>query len=336
MNTLGIDISKKSLDLCFSVDNKVVHEDRIDNTKGCIAKTINGWLKANSVPKDDLVICAEYTGRYIYPLCLASVQNGYQLWLENPMQIKLSIGMTRGKDDKVDARRIAEYAYRFRDRMSLYELKDESLQQLSDLDSELSLYTIEKAKLEAQLTDQKDFMAPKTYKAKKSRMEKIIQTLDKQIAEIEKQINDLMDNNPMLSQQMKQLETIDGIGHVVARKLILCTVGFTKFQTARQFACYAGLAPFRHTSGTSVHSGNRVSQKANKSIKAILHMAALAVIRMGHGELYDYYVKKKAEGKHALSVMNAIKAKLVARAFSLIRRNAYYSNNYSPICLAIS
>lgn len=336
MNALGIDISKKTLDLCFSVDNKVVCEEKIDNTKSCISKAINKWLKDNGVSKEQLVICAEYTGRYIFPLCLASKQCGFRLWLENPMEIKLSIGMTRGKDDKVDARRIAEYAYRFGDRMSLFEYGDESLLQLSDLDSELSLYITERAKLEAQIKDQENFMPPKTYKAKKSRMEKIIKTLDGQIEEIQKQMDDIMGNSPELSRQMEQLRSIDGVGPVVARKLVLCTVGFTKFKTARQFACYAGLAPFKHTSGTSVKSGNRVSQRANKTIKAILHMAAVAAIGMGHGELYDYFVRKKAEGKHGLSVMNAIKAKIVARAFSLIRRNAYYTQKYTPICLAIS
>ena len=61
--------------------------------------------------------------------------------------------------------------------------------------------------------------------------------------------------------------------------MIVVTEGFTRFDNARQFNCYAGLAPFQYTSGSSQHSKARVSHRANKEMKALLHLAAMAVIR---------------------------------------------------------
>jgi len=57
--------------------------------------------------------------------------------------------------------------------------------------------------------------------------------------------------------------------------------------------CHAGVAPFQYTSGSSVHSKNRVSHKADKSIKSLLHMASLSVATIKKdGELRDFYLKK--------------------------------------------
>lgn len=39
---------------------------------------------------------------------------------------------------------------------------------------------------------------------------------------------------------------------------------------ARQFACYAGVAPFGHQSGNSIHGTPHVSHLANKQIKSLL------------------------------------------------------------------
>ena len=55
-------------------------------------------------------------------------------------------------------------------------------------------------------------------------------------------------------------------------------------------------------------------------------MAALSVIRM-QSELRDYYERKVAEGKNKMSVINAIRAKLIARMFAVISKNKVYQKN---------
>lgn len=58
-------------------------------------------------------------------------------------------------------------------------------------------------------------------------------------------------------------------------------------------------------------------------MKTIVHMAALSVIRL-KGELRDYYLRKIAEGKNKMSVLNAVRNKLIHRICAVIARGTPY------------
>ena len=88
-------------------------------------------------------------------------------------------------------------------------------------------------------------------------------------------------------------------------------------------ACYSGVAPFKYQSGTSIKGRAKVSHLANKSIKALLHMAAISVIRLD-GDLAGYYHRKVAESKHKMLVLNAVRNKILKRVYSCIRENRNY------------
>jgi hypothetical protein len=92
------------------------------------------------------------------------------------------------------------------------------------------------------------------------------------------------------------------------------------------------VAPFKYDSGSSVRSRSKVSSRADKSIKALLHMAALSVATRTEGELHDYYIRKVAEGKNKMPVINAVRGKLVMRMFAVIKNNNLYEKNYA-FCL---
>ncbi|OAV68163.1 Transposase IS116/IS110/IS902 family protein [Bacteroidales bacterium Barb4] len=128
--------------------------------------------------------------------------------------------------------------------------------------------------------------------------------------------------------QHRQLCTVEGIGNKTAVKMIVVTKGFTDFTDARKFCCHVGAAPFSYLSGSTILSRNRVSQRADKSIKALLHMAAPVVAARCRGELHDCYERKAAEGKNKMSVPNAVRAKLVHRMFAVIRNNQDYQKDY--------
>lgn len=119
--------------------------------------------------------------------------------------------------------------------------------------------------------------------------------------------------------------SIDGVGRIVAMNMIIVTEAFTRFNNPRQFCCYAGVAPFAYTSGSSQHSKNKVSQKACKYIKTLLHMSAVAITHRKSGELKAYYERKVDEGKNKMTIINALRAKLVARMFAVIKRDEFYS-----------
>ena len=94
--------------------------------------------------------------------------------------------------------------------------------------------------------------------------------------------------------------------------MIVCSGEFTKIQTGKEFACYCGVVPFEHSSGTSVRVRPRVCHWANKKLKKYLHMAAIWAIQV-EGELKAYYQRQVGKGKDKLSVLNALRNKLVVR-----------------------
>ena len=328
-NVIGVDVSKEKLDFCYLQNEKLVKEWTLSNTTTAIKSSLKSLLKESGLDSSEVLLCAEYTGQYTYPLSCACEELGLGLWLENPTQIKHSSGVQRGKSDRIDARRIADYAHRFQDKVRLFSFPEKNIASLKQLISERDMYMADKGKYQGQLTDQKRFMSPKDYQKKSKRLKSLIVGLEKSLALIEQEIQELIDNDETLSNQHKLLCSIDGIGDRTALKMIVSTNAFKDFDNARKFSCHAGVAPFQYTSGSSVHSKSRVSQRADKSIKSLLHMASLVVAtRMKEGEMRDYYLRKVAEGKNKMLVLNAIRAKLIARMFAVIKNNRQYQKKY--------
>jgi transposase len=333
---IGIDVSKEKLDLCLQLGEKPSKDWELSNTTPAIKSSLKTLLKELSCETSEVLVCAEHTGQYTYPLCCACDELGLYLWLENPAQLKHSSGVVRGKNDRMDARKIAAYAYRFQDKARAFSLPEKNIASLKQLISERDMYIGDKAKYQGQFTDQKRFMNPQDYQRKSARLKKLMTGLEESIAIIEQEIQDLIDNDDTLSNQHKLLCSVDGIGERTALKMIVATNAFRDFDDHRKFSCHAGVAPFQYTSGSSIRSKNRVSNRADKSIKSLLHMAAMVVAtRQKEGELRDYYQRKVEEGKNKMAVLNAVRAKLIARMFAVIKNNRPYEKNYA-FCLQIS
>ncbi len=136
---------------------------------------------------------------------------------------------------------------------------------------------------------------------------------------------EIVKREDVLHKQHELLTSIPGIGKQTALYLIITTRSFTSFSTWRQLACYAGVAPFAHSSGTSVRGRTKVSDIADKKMKSLLQMCVLSAVKCDR-EIKQYYEKKKAEGKPTMLVMNNVRAKLLARAFAVIRRGTPFVN----------
>jgi len=130
--------------------------------------------------------------------------------------------------------------------------------------------------------------------------------------------------------QYKLLQTIPGIGKVVATNLLITTKGFTILTDLRKLACYMGIAPFPYQSGSSINYRSRVSKLGDHKLKALLNLSAWNAIRSVKS-LKEFFERKVAQGKHKLSAINAIRNKLLAIVLSVIRRNQPFSEDYSAI-----
>lgn len=330
---VGIDISKEKCNLCYRSGLEIVREEECSNEVKALKKAFKAAFKALGVSMEDILVCAEYTGRYIYPLTVACQELDIFLWLDDPTRIKNSMGLIRGKNDAMDAARIAEYAFRYSDKAARYCIPDATLASMKSLLADREFLLVDRKRYQSQLTDQKKFMAHGDFKRKSTRWRKVVKSIEEQIASIDAEIEALIDADPVLTRQKELLVSIDGVGDRIAINMIAITGGFTRFRNARQFCSFAGLTPYKYDSGTSVHSKDKISKRANQTMKALLHMSAVNVAtRMKAGEYKDYYERKLKEGKHILCVLNVLRAKIVHRMFSVIRRDTEYTKEYKPAC----
>ncbi len=92
------------------------------------------WVKHYSCDlSSDTLFCMEHTGIYTRKLVHYLMSRGVGVWLETPLQIKRSIGLARGKDDKIDSERIARYAFLHQDQALLVNLSSLTIEKLKDL-----------------------------------------------------------------------------------------------------------------------------------------------------------------------------------------------------------
>lgn len=321
---IGIDVSKLKLDIALKDSSgNLISSFVIENTFQALSQFLK---KLNSTsPLKESLFCLEPTGHYSNTAVSVLIGNQCAAWLASPVDIQRSIGMTRGKNDKVDAVRIAEYAYRYSDRARLITLRDIEMFQIRELLTQREAFVSDRAKYLSQTKDFKGRISEKAFERIELANRVVAEALIDAITLVEEQIQQLISSSEHLQKQYDLLISIPGIGKVLAQTLIAATSAFERFSTPRAFACHAGIAPFQYTSGTSIRGKSRVSHRANKRLKSLLHMAALCSIRI-KGPLREYYLRKVAEGKGKMAVLNAIRNKIVHCVFAVIHRKSPYQN----------
>ena len=181
----------------------------------------------------------------------------------------------------------------------------------------------QRASYKATLREQKSIYKIKDFKTIFCVQEKMIHYITKQIKNIETEILEIIKQDDKLKHNLTLALSIKGIGLQMATTMIIATDNFQKFENWRKFASYCGIAPFPYQSGTSIKGRSKVSQLANKKIKALIHMCAINAIQ-NNPEMKIYYEKRLELGKNKMSTINIIRNKLIARIFAVIRRQTPY------------
>lgn len=316
---IGIDISKLTLDIFVNRCSKTQHY-QIENCSKAVKKFLKGY--SNS---ENTVIAMENTGRYNFELyeVLSALQ--LSVYVINPLHLKKSIGLLRGKNDKLDSQRICFFIEKNYMDLQPWTPKSLDIQKLSLLNAERRHRVKIKSGISRQMKDA-DFLKNYTDKETLKLNEQLISLLNRQIKDIEKKIIKIIESNTELQDQYERIQTIPGVGKVLATMLIVKTNGFTEIQSARKMACYSGVVPFEHRSGSSIYYKPRVSTMADKELKKILHLAALSSIRLKN-DFALYFQRKVLEGKNKMSVLNAIRNKIIHRVYALIKNNSVHDNN---------
>ena len=317
---MGIDVSKSKLDVCVleSETHRVLLQATYENTKKGVQQMQKQLLKEMKAEKSTWLFCMEHTGVYTMPLCCFLSEQKLDYALVSGLEIHRSLGLKRGKSDKADAKDIARYACLHESEMKLYELPEKVLLKLRLLLTHRERL-LQAKRVFANTEEANEFMDKSVCRevVKESRF--IVKQFDKKIAAANKQIQELIDADEQLKTAYQLVCSVPGVGPQITCYLLIYTRCFTSFDNARQLACFAGIAPFEYSSGSSIRGKTKVSHLANKKLKALLNMGALNAKRTDR-EIGLYYERKIAEGKNGMLVMNAIRNKLIGRIFATVKR----------------
>lgn len=319
---LGIDISKEKFNTALTLDGKAFYDAEIDNTPNSIS-TFFKELKKQLSSLTKLIVCMEHTGIYCKPVLDFLVKNKISVCVEHALHIKQSQGLTRGKNDKIDARRIATYAFKNRENLVFWKPQRASLQRINALLALRERLVNTQMRLRVPINEGDGFIDPAICKESLKHCLKSIRALEADIKKINNKISELVKEDQKLYEQFKLVTSVPGVGDITALNVIISTNEFTKITDPKKFACYAGVAPFEHTSGSSIRGKTRVSKMANMKLKTLLTMGARSAV-VHCDEMKAYYTRKIETGKNKWSVLNAVRNKLITRIFACIRNNRMY------------
>ncbi|MFZ2616018.1 MAG: transposase [Anaerolineae bacterium] len=314
---LGIDISKDTFDAFLTQENRSTPFQTSNNQVGY--EKLSKWLKKHG--GSNVHACMEATGRYGDELAEFLHKEGLTVSVVNPRRIAsyAASQLKRNKTDSLDAAVIADFCRTQNpDPWQPPPPAIRDLQMMTrHLESLLDMRTEERNRLQSGVT------APAVVKA----IEQHITFLNTQIADLERQIADHLDQHPDLKQQRDLLVSIPGIGDTTAAKLIAEIKDINRFDDATQLAAYAGLCPSRRTSGTSVRHKPKLSKIGNAVLRKALYFPALSA--KSHNPLVHSFCERLAEQKKPkMVVVAAAMRKLLHIVFGVLKHRKPFDPDY--------
>lgn len=328
-SVIGIDVADQSF--TASLLNTTTHiiqatQTWLNNDQGF--QEMEQWLHKQGLSTSLLLICLENTGVYSEALCYWFAARGYLIALEPPHHIKRADSDPHRKTDDLDSQKIAEYAYRFFDKLHLWKTPDELQEQLSALLATREQYSRQSSGHQNTLI-QLHRKVIKTPLAETS-LQKTIQHLKEQIKLIDQEMKRLISQHPTWGPMMLLLTSIPGVGALLASNLMILTRGFTSTHDPRKIAAHLGLSPDEYKSGTSVYKKPRSRGYGHSRSRKLLYLAALS-LRTHNKNFELYFLRKVQQGKSKRLVLNNISNRLLRIICAVIRTNQNFINDYKSV-----
>jgi transposase len=322
--TLGIDVSKDTLDVILLAGEKAQYRQAANTAAGF--EQLGRWLqiKTNGLP---VHACLEATGQYGDGIALFLYEQGHQVSVVNPARIKAYAASTlrRFKNDKGDAELIASYCQR--ERPDLWTPPSESFTELQammrHLDDLKKMYQQENNRLKSGVKSARVLASLRQH----------LEFLAAQIKQLSDDIDWHSDQDPELKTQKGLLQSIIGIGDLTALKLLSEVRDFRAFANAPQLAAYVGLVPEERVSGSSVRGKSRLSRKGNAHLRKALYMPALSALR--YNPLIIALKERMLKTGHSrMAIVGAAMRKLLHLAYGVIKTGKPFDPNHAQTAMA--
>ena len=329
--SIGIDFSKKTFDAT------IVHRDgdnfvergysRFDNDlKGF--KTFEKWVKSSlkSTPeakvKSSWIFCGEHTGTYSIGLCDYLAKKKYFVWLESALVIHRRCGIVREKNDRIDSRRIAEYALRnFSTEVKAYSLDSKDMKKLKSLYTAHDILTKDKVSKINQLKSGALDDCPHV----RNLVEKQLKGIEQALNETDKQIERMLKESEEFKSRFAILNSFKGVGTITIAALIIKTRNFQDMTDSRELGCYIGVVPHRRQSGTSIDRPARTSRYRDRATNALITNCAMSAITHNNPIIRPYFDRLVARGVHPNKARNNCKFKIINILLAMIRNGTVFN-----------
>ena len=275
---VGIDVSKNTLDvrLWHRVQGRLSKTTCQTTNDHPGHNQLSQWLHEHGAAIETSVLCLEATGRYHDALLEQMTLLGWICALEKTTILQKVKPDHHRKDDSFDADLLAEYAYRYSDKLSLFKASDPLIEQIRLLYGQRRRLVTQRAAVKqlqseqgynrTRRANQAEVFAHKLWKQQCA-------FYDGQIKALEAQMQTLVNSDEDLRHRYEQVKSIEGIGRQTALKWLCLFYGESHLD-ARRIASRFGFAPHGERSGTSRLRGGRSTGHGNAEMRKLLTMCA--------------------------------------------------------------
>lgn len=304
---IGIDVAKAKLDVCILSSGE--HFVVANNTAE-IEELAEKIIRLHA--REEVHIAMESTGGYEQLALKLLGKFKLRVSILNPRQVRdFAKSLNKlAKTDKIDASIIAQYAQMVKPRETMQNREVvEKMEELAGRRQQLlDMIQAENNRLEKK----------RTYTGKS--IERIVEQLKKELREIEKELDETVNEDKDCVEKRNLLMSVKGIGKVTAQALIanLPELGYLN---GKQISALSGLAPFNRDSGT--FRGKRTVWGGRKVVRTSLHMATLVAIKH-NAYIRAFYQRLLAAGKAKMVAVTAAMHKLLLILNAMVKSNSLW------------
>jgi len=305
---IGIDVAKATLDLHFLPSGQ----------PHSLANSPAGHRQLRKLlPAPDACrIVLEATGGYERQLVADLLDAGFHVAVVNPKRVRdfaRALGLA-AKTDRLDARVLALFAEK---------VQPAPAQKTPEKQAEIQQLVARRRQLIDLRTQESNRWDVTPSKAARKSIQAVLNTLERQVRDIEKAIEDLVESDDEWRQKTELVQSVPGLGGVTATTL-LADVPELGQLNRQQISSLVGLAPFNRDSGQ--HQGKRTIGGGRKSVRSVLYMAALAARRCN--PVIKAFADRLAQhGKPFKVVLTACMRKLLVIVNSLVKSGQPWTPN---------
>jgi len=314
---VGIDVSKTKLDVGLMRANGQAVYQQVANTPSGHA-ALHTWLQQQT--PQPLPVCLEATGVYGDAISLYLYQLHYPVSVVNPTPVKSFAAalMKRHKTDKSDAQVLA--AYRLHSQPPLWQPRALTQAHLHDLKRLADDLKPDRPRVRNRLEGTRPGSPARRY------LEDQLQYLDKQLAQVEADLQKQLDQDADLQKQCRLLTSIIGIGRTSALQVLAELPDLSRFKSADELVAYAGLCPHQQQSGSQLNR-SWLSKQGSAHLRKALYFPALTAKQ--HNPHLRRFAQRWAEaGKAKMVVVAAVMRKLLVLIYTLLKSAHPYDPNY--------